>query len=181
MNFNTCLPIKEINQSLFIKKYLANCIGCSFCDDICCSYGCPADLVEVDRIISYADQLETIINIPSSSWFKNEITVNPDYPSGKVRYTKVYNNKCVFHKNGYRGCLLHSFCIEKGIDIHLLKPMVCCLFPVTWEKECLLASEFLEELPCKDSGISIFEAQKNELMFYLGGSFVTELEGTQDK
>lgn len=181
MNYFTDLSIKDVDQNLFSQKYLGNCLGCSSCYDVCCSYGCQADLFEVDRIISYANQLEAELGIPASRWFEDEITVDIDYPSGKFRRTRVYNNKCVFYKDGYRGCTLHRFSIEKGMDIHQLKPMVCCLFPVTWEKERLLVSDFLNELPCHGRGISVFEAQEGELRTYLGDFFVNGLERRQYK
>ena len=76
MNYFTGLTIKEIDQNLFTKKYLGNCLDCSFCYDVCCSYGCQADLLEVERIISYANQLETELGIPVSEWFEDEITVD---------------------------------------------------------------------------------------------------------
>ncbi len=178
MNLYTVLTIKEFDQSLFTKKYLADCMGCTFCSDMCCSYGCPADMEEVERISSYADKLEPILGIPLSGWFQ-EIQDNADFPSGKVRYTRVYDNKCVFSKKGYRGCTLHRFCIENGMDVHILKPMVCSLFPVTWENGRIMASEFLNELPCQNTGVTVFKAQKNELNIYLGDYFITKQERNQ--
>ena len=136
-------------------------------------------MTEMEIVLNYASQLETMLGIPISQWFEDEITRDVDYPSGEVIRTRVYNGKCVFYKKGFRGCSLHRFGIEKGIDIHLLKPMVCCLFPVTWEKERLLVSSFLDELPCRDKGISVFEAQKDELRIYLGDDFVADLERRQ--
>jgi len=133
----------------------------------------------MERILSYESQLEAKLGIPSSEWFKDEIEIDTNYPSGETIMTRIYNNKCVFYKHSHRGCSLQRLCIEKGMDIHLLKPMVCCLFPITWEKGRLLVSGFLEELPCRDNGISVFEAQKGELRIYLGDDFVTELERRQ--
>jgi len=175
------LNIKEIDENLFTKKYVANCLDCTFCNDLCCSYGCPMDWSEIKRVLYYANQLEAELEIPSSMWFEDSIEINEDYPSGRVMRTKVYDGKCVFYKKGTRGCSLHRFGLEKGIDVHMLKPMVCCLFPITWEKERIHASEFLDELPCRDKGISIFEAQKNEMRIYLGDELVTELERKQHK
>lgn len=179
MKYFSGLIIKEIDENLFNRKYVSHCIDCSFCEDLCCNYGCPMDWSEIERVLSFAHQLEVELGIPSSQWFEDVMEINDEYPSGKVIRTRVYNGKCVFYKKGTRGCSLHRFGLEKGIDVHMLKPMVCCLFPVTWEKERLLVSEFLDELPCCDKGVFIFEAQKDELRFYLGNDFVTELERRQ--
>jgi len=181
MNNIACLNIKEADESLFNKKYVLHCLDCSFCDDACCSYGCPVDLVEVERILHYADQLEAELGIPSSQWFKDESDMDKNYPSGEVKNTRVYNGKCVFYKDGPRGCSLQRLCIEVGMDTHQLKPMVCCLFPVAWENKRLYVSGFLDELPCGENGISVFEAQKNELRIYLGEDFVADLERSQCK
>jgi len=133
----------------------------------------------MERILSYSSQLEAEMEIPSSQWFKDEVETDINYPSGETIMTRIYNNKCVFYKHSHRGCSLQRFCIERGMDIHLLKPMVCCLFPVAWENKRLYVSGFLDELPCRDNGISVFEAQKNELRIYLGYDFVAELERSQ--
>ena len=37
-------------------------------------------------------------------------------------------------------------------------------------------AEFLDELPCGGRGQTIFEAQRNELVVYLGEEFAGELE-----
>ena len=181
MKIYTWLNIKEVDEGLFVKRSLANCLDCSFCDDACCSYGCSMDLLEMERILHYADQLEGKLGIPPSQWFEDAIVTDADYPSGKVKKTRVHNGKCVFYRYQPRGCSLQRFGLEKGIDIHLLKPMVCCLFPITWEKQRLLVSDFLGELPCRDKGVSVFEAHKGELKIYLGNDFVTDLERRQHK
>jgi len=139
------------------------------------------DLLEMERVLHYAYQLEYELGIPSSQWFQDEIGIDTNYPSGKTINTRIYNSKCVFYERNNRGCSLQRFCIERGMDIHLLKPMVCCLFPVAWENERLYVSGFLDELPCRNNGISVFEAQKGELMVYLGDDFVTALERRQYK
>jgi Fe-S-cluster containining protein len=178
---NIWYSLREIDENLFTNKYVAHCLDCSFCEDVCCNYGCQMDWLEMERVLRYATQLEAELGIPSSQWFEDTTVIDADYPSGKMKRTRVYKSKCVFYKNGLRGCTLHRFGLEKGIDIHLLKPMVCCLFPVTWDKGRLLVSNFLDELPCSNRGISIFEAQKDELRNYLGNDFVTELERRQHK
>lgn len=168
--------VKQIDDGIFTKRYLGNCMDCSFCDDICCSYGCAVDRQEVATILKYAGQLEPELGIPSSRWFEDKFESDVDYPSGEVCRTKVLNGRCVFFKRGFRGCSIHRFGLNKGVDIHQIKPMVCSLFPVTWEDDRMFVSSFLDELPCKDKGVTVFEAQKDVLKVYFGSDFVSELE-----
>jgi len=169
------VKIDEVEESIFSSRYFARCLDCLFCQDSCCSCGCQMDRAERDRILIYAPELEARLGISASQWFK-EIIKDADYPSGESVRTKVYGDRCVFYDHRLRGCWLHRFAVEKGMDHHLLKPMVCCLFPVAWEKGCLFVSGFLDEMPCKDQGVPVFQAQKEELRFYFGGEFVSELE-----
>ncbi len=169
------IKIDEVDEAIFTRKYRAHCLD-YHCDDICCSYGCQMDRTERDRVLIYATVLESRLGIPASQWFEEEIIKDADYPSGEAVRTRVYRDRCVFRDHKLRGCYLHRFAVEKGGDRHLLKPMVCSLFPVTWERGRLSVSTFLDELPCKDQGVAVFEAQKDELKVYLGTEFVSELE-----
>jgi len=170
------VPIAEVAEDIFEKRYFGRCLDCLFCDDMCCTYGCPVDKRERDRILGYASALEARLTIPASVWFEDEVIEDPDYPSGEAFRTRVYRNKCVFYNHDARGCGLHSFALEEGLDWRVLKPMVCVLFPLSWEEGQLLVSAFLDELPCRGQGPSVFEAQRDELRLYLGDSFVSELE-----
>ncbi len=170
------IKISNVDERIFSTNYFARCMECNLCHDSCCSYGCPVDTREVERILACKNELENRLNIPASDWFSAEVEQRSEFPSGKVRRTMTNNNRCVFHDNVLRGCHLHRFALEKGLDPHVLKPMVCFLFPLTWDGSYLHVSEFLDELPCKNTGVPILESQRNELMLYLGGNFVQEIE-----
>jgi len=170
------MKIDKVDEGIFTRVYFGHCLDCLFCDDLCCSYGCQVDGVEKDRILTYTGQLQARLAVPASQWFEEQTARDADFPSGDFVRTKIYRNKCVFWDHGARGCSLHKFASERGLDQHLLKPMVCSLFPVSWAGGCLFVSQFLDELPCKDQGVSVFEAQKDDLRFYFGAEFVSELE-----
>jgi Fe-S-cluster containining protein len=170
------IKISEVDEEIFRKKYFAHCLSHPFCRDICCSYGCQIDMAEVNRILAYAGQLEAKFGIPASQWFEEEVIKDADYPSGEAVRTKIHRGKCAFHDHEVLGCGLHRFATQEGMDQHLIKPMICALFPVTWEKGHLFVSSFLDELPCRDQGVPIFEAQKDELRVYFGEDLVSELE-----
>ncbi len=146
------------------------------CRDCCCSYGCPVDIVEVERIMAYKDELEKRMGISAAKWFNGDIEANPDYPSKYVKRTSVFNGRCVFHDWEKRGCLLHGMALEKGFDPHLIKPMVCFLFPLTWDGDYLHVAEFLDELPCKQEGELIISSTLSEVRYYLGEEVAAEIE-----
>jgi len=134
-------------------------------------------MAEVDRILLYKNELEQNIQMPASEWFVDEVEPRNGYLSGKIRRTKVINNSCIFHDGNSRGCRLHRLALEKGFDPHLIKPLVCFLFPLTWDDmDNLYVSEFLEELPCRNCGAPILEAQIDELKCYLGEAFINEVK-----
>ena len=146
------------------------------CKDCCCAHGCSVDIAEIDRIMSYKDELEKRLGISSSKWFTGKIIADADYPSKYYMRTRTYHGFCVFHNNNARGCLLHTMALEKGLDPHLIKPMVCFLFPITWDKDYLLIAEFLDELPCKQNGDSVIDSIMPEIRYYLGEEMATEIE-----
>ena len=41
----------------------------------------------------------------------------------------MQDGACVFRNAAGRGCTIHAYCLEQGLDYHLLKPMVSVLFP----------------------------------------------------
>jgi hypothetical protein len=94
-----------------------------------------------------------------------------------VRST-VRNGKCVFISATGRGCTIHSYCLEKGIDYHTLKPMISALFPVTFEKGVLVpSSEAVDgSLICNGEGASLYEGVRGELEYYFGAAFGAELD-----
>ncbi|MFH0847671.1 MAG: DUF3109 family protein [Chloroflexota bacterium] len=170
------VSISEVTEDIFGKRYIARCIDCQFCHDACCSWGCDVDRAEIKRIMAYQKELEKIVRVSAGLWFWKKTGKGIDYPSGEYRRTHVYHGKCVFYTAKPRGCSLHRLALEKGLDPHQLKPMVCFLFPVTWERGRLSVDPLLEEMPCKDLGRAVFEVQKAELRLYFGEDFVTELQ-----
>ncbi|MDY6917039.1 MAG: DUF3109 family protein [Chloroflexota bacterium] len=172
--------IREVDENVFTRTYLARCEH-SLCDSLCCNYGCPVERGERDRILAHVGHLEPVVGCPVGDWFEERVEDDPDYPTGQRENTRVYGGKCVFFDHVLGGCHLHRLATEMGLDVHWLKPMVCCLFPLTWESGRLVVSEFLDELPCRGQGMSVFDAQKEELRYYFGDAFVAYLERVADQ
>ena len=171
------IQIHSVENELFRQRCFPDCLNFNVCRDVCCSYGCDIDRAEAELILEIKDELEPLLNIPAQRWFKKKWTKDADFPSGEYTRSRISRGKCVFYAHDMRGCMLHRYADMKGIDPHHIKPMVCFMFPATWEKGNLLVAGFLSELPCAARGITIFEAQKREIGYYFGREIVAELEG----
>jgi Fe-S-cluster containining protein len=168
------LAIHNVDENILTARYFSRCLEYG-CRDCCCGYGCPVDLTEVERIMAFRDELEKRLGRKAEEWFLAP-EANTDYPSGYVRRTVVYNGLCVFHDWSARGCLLHSFALEKHFDPHSIKPMVCFMFPLTWDGDYLHVAEFLDELPCRQQGEPILETTRSEIRYYLGEALASEID-----
>ena len=171
----TVLTIDRIDERVLTECYFSRCFECPLCHDDCCSYGCPVTLQEIDRILVFKDELERQTPLPVSEWFIDDVEPRDGYLSDIIKRTRVVNGSCVFHDNEARGCRLHRLALEKGFDPHTIKPLVCFLFPVTWDNTTLYISEFLEELPCRHIGTPVLDSQLEELTYYLGEAFIDEV------
>jgi hypothetical protein len=81
-----------------------------------------------------------------------------------------------------RGCRIHRFALERGIDVHTIKPMVCLLFPASFDKGVLCpAYEFdlEDELVCQGPGPTIYRAARSDIEWYFGTQLVAELDAME--
>jgi hypothetical protein len=176
----TTLSIRNIDDNIFTARYYSHCLEYD-CKDLCCGYGCPVDIVEVERIMAFRQELEKILGRNASEWFMEQTEANPDYPSGNVKRTMVYDGHCVFHERSNRGCSLQRLALEKGVDPHQLKPMVCFLFPLTWDEGCLHVAAFLDELPCQRQGDPILDCVRDDIKYYLGVDLAAEMDALKNQ
>jgi hypothetical protein len=77
-----------------------------------------------------------------------------------------------------RGCQIHAFAATRGTDYHDLKPMVCTLFPCTFDGGLLHPSnEILDKtLQCIDDGPTLYQGVRDEIAWYFGAELVAELD-----
>lgn len=170
--------VSEVDTAIFRHRYFGHCFGCSFCHDGCCDHGVDVSIVERDSILAHADELELRLGVPREQWFEAGITDDADFPGGASTRTAVLNGGCVFRMSGARGCALHAFALERGDDYHVIKPMVSCLFPLTFGEGALLCSDELmdESLVCAGEGPTAYEMARPELHHYFGDQLVAELD-----
>lgn len=170
--------LHSVDRTIFQRRYFTHCLSCTFCHDWCCSFGVDVDRYHVDRILAHADALEAYLGIPREQWFTGEIEPDADVPGGETWRTRVVNGACVFLNREGRGCRLHAFCLERGIEHRELKSVVDVLFPLTFEEGVLCpADEVLDNsLVCLGSGPTLYQGVKDELAYCFGPELVAELD-----
>jgi hypothetical protein len=173
------LPIiRQVDPRIYRQTYFAACLDCTFCHDGCCTHGARVDPVWLKRTAARADDLESFLGIPRAQWFQDWFEPDNDYAGGGFTRTALTQDRCIFLNREGRGCLLHRFALDRGLDPREVKPMVCCLFPVLWENGVLNpALEVLEEsLVCLGPGETLYRSARANLAYFFGDDFVAELD-----
>jgi len=151
---------------------------CSYCFDSCCKYGVDVDAANVERLRAKAPELERYVGVPQDRWFSDQWQEDAEFPGGRHTRTRVEDGACVFRSRRGRGCLIHSFALEQGLDYHDLKPMVSVLFPVTFDDGLLHASTEIVDrsLECFGDGPTVYRGIREEIDWYFGSDLVRELD-----
>ena len=173
------LPIiTSVDTTIFTVRYFTYCLACGFCKDSCCSFGTDIDLENLGRIDEWAEKLENYVGISRREWFENGYRPYPEYPSMAFVRTKVVSGSCVFLNRPERGCLLHSFCLKEGVDYHYLKPMLCSIFPITFDNGLLHPAVEVDDrsLVCLGKGETLYAGVRGELAYYFGSQFIDKLD-----
>jgi hypothetical protein len=170
--------LRAVDERIFTQRYFAKCMSCGFCHDQCCSYGVDIDAANMERLRALGPGLEKFAGLPQDEWFAPDMTDDAEFPSGRHGRTRSVGGKCIFASRIGRGCRIHAYCLQEGLDYHLYKPMVSILFPVTFEHGALVPSpETLDgTLACHGDGPSLYDGVREELAYYFGGRFVAELD-----
>jgi Fe-S-cluster containining protein len=175
--------ITHVETDIFVRTYFMHCMQCDFCHDSCCGYGADIDAANVKRLQAHAPALESIVGVPREKWFVPVYTEDGDYPSGRYTRTRVARDSCVFLNRQGRGCLIHKYCMERGINFHELKPLVCSLFPLTFHEGLLFPSEEItdESLQCLGAGPTLYRGAREDVRYYFGNDMVAELDALEAK
>lgn len=174
--------ISRVDTRIFRLTYFTHCLQCGFCHDQCCDHGVDVDLARVRRIRQVARDLESFCGIPRSRWLTTRVELDDELPGGGSVRTRVCNGACVFLDRGKRGCLLHAFALEAGVDYHDIKSVVDCLFPLTFADHTLLpADEVIDgTLICTGTGPTLYRGLRGELAHFFGSEFATVLDALED-
>ncbi|GIX47339.1 MAG: hypothetical protein KatS3mg131_1550 [Candidatus Tectimicrobiota bacterium] len=170
--------VVRVDPAIFVQTYFTQCLQCAFCQDACCTYGACVDLANVERLVAHAEALEAYLGRPRSQWLTGKYVRDAESAGGSYTRTQVVAGACVFLNRRGRGCLLQTWCDTVGLDHHLLKPLVCSLFPLTVAAGVLRpALEVREEsLVCLGQGGSLYHGVREEVRYYFGAECVAELD-----
>jgi len=144
----------------------------------CCEHGVDVDLLHVRAMEQHREGLEVATGIPFADWFTDEYEEDDEVPGGASMRTNTTERGCVFLTPGGRGCTIHQYANDNGIDYHELKSLVDVLFPLTYEGELLTIADEVADgsLVCLDTGPTVYQGMRKELQYYFGDSFVKELD-----
>jgi Fe-S-cluster containining protein len=171
--------VDRVDPRIFSQRYFARCMECTFCHDVCCAHGCDVDKQREESILRHAEELEAFVGVPRDGWFTGEWVPDDDSPGGSYLATTVVNERCVFLAKSGRGCRIHAFALERGLDYHDIKPLTCWLFPLLLEDGLLTtnrAAPLYDDLVCKGQGPTFYEATRGELEHMFGSALVGELD-----
>ena len=169
--------LTHVNAEIFNLRFFGACMKCTFCKDACCQHGCDVNLAERARILAVKDELAAYVATPPERWFSTTVEEDPEVATGKYVRTHTEGGACVFLNREGRGCSLHTFAAATGRDYHALKPTVCWMFPISWDQKVLMASDDVkDDLVCAGSGMTLYEAARDELRTVFGEALVVELD-----
>ena len=189
--------IDRVDPRIFRLTYFLACMDCTYCDDGCCQYGVDIEMTRVAAIDRYRAELEAFLGVTRDQWFREApgdfgVRDEPEYPGVKYTRTQVVDppagrsypseSVCVFLDRTGRGCRLHRFALDRGIDVHEIKPLMCTLFPASFEKgELRPPSEFDEPdgLACRGPGGTVYRGSRTDLLHYFGPELVAELDAME--
>jgi hypothetical protein len=173
--------LTQVDSEIFEIRYFTRCMECGFCKDRCCQYGVDVDAENHARILARADAIEPFVGVPRDRWFTGTWTEDREYPGGKNTRTAVENGTCVFKNKNGRGCALHTFSLERGLDYHEIKPFMSSLFPLSFLDGLLCAAEeaFDGELVCLGEGPTVYRGVRDEVVHYFGEELAAELDAME--
>ncbi len=171
--------VDRVDTAIFQRRYFTACMECTYCFDSCCQYGVDVDAENVARLEARAADIEAFTGVPRDRWLTGEWVEDREFPGGRQTRTRVEGGACVFRNRKGRGCMLHSYALDRGIDYHEVKPMVSALFPLTFDGGLLHPSnEILDRsLQCIDGGPTLYRGVRDEVAWYFAPrALVAELD-----
>lgn len=170
--------VDRVDTEIFRATYFGHCLDCTFCHDACCAHGVDVDLANAERILARRAELEAYFGTSADTWFDGAVRVDPDFPSGQFVRSAVVDGRCAFREPRGRGCGLHAFALARGEEVHVLKPMVSILFPLTFDRGLLLVSPEVADqaIVCSGPGPCAYDAVREALAWYFGRDLLAELD-----
>jgi Fe-S-cluster containining protein len=181
---------RRVQAEIFTRRLVGDCMthSCRMLDtgavriDACCQWGCDVDVAEREAILARSAQIGPLLRpeARAARWFDPEEELCPDYPSGRVVRTEVFEGACIFLAHDKRGCAIHRAALEGGWDLRGVKPAICRLFPLTYEGDALLIAEEYPEFSCsRTEGPTLYQITRDLLGELFGVDLVAQLDATE--
>ena len=181
---------RKVWASVFTRRLVADCMThqCAMVAthseklDACCQYGCDVDLAERAAILTRADDVRALLRpeVKDARWFEVEEEVDPDYPSGRVVRTEVFEGGCIFLAHDRRGCAIHRASLERGWEFRGVKPAICRLFPLSYEADTIMIAEEYPEYSCAHvDGPTLYRLTRDTLGELFGAELVAALDAAE--
>ena len=185
----------KVLAAVFTKQIVGDCMShsCRMVDrpdrpdvwlDACCQYGCDVDLAERAAIEQRAPQIRSLLraSVADQRWFELDEWEDADYPSGRVVRSEVAEGGCIFLAHDKRGCAIHRAAIEQGWDYREAKPMICRLYPLSYEGELIMIAEEYAEYSCAfTGGPTVYRAARDALRDAFGPELIVQLDAAEAK
>ncbi|MCX5747769.1 MAG: hypothetical protein NT062_35335 [Proteobacteria bacterium] len=152
--------------------------------DACCQYGCDVDVGERDAILAKAGDIRPLLRaeVAGKPWFGADVVDDPDYPSGQVVRTETWNDGCIFLAHDRRGCAIHRASIERGWDLHGIKPNICRLFPLSYAEDAIVVADEYPDYSCAHGGnVSLYRFARTDLGAIFGPELVVAMDAAEAK
>jgi hypothetical protein len=180
---------RRVERAVFLRKVVADCMShqCRLVKedgalelDACCRYGVDVDVAEQAGILAHGREIAALLRPEAarSSWFTDEVEIDPDFPSGRHVRTVRFEKGCVFLAHDGRGCAVHRASIEGGWDFRGIKPHVCRLFPITYDSDSIVLSDDYPDYSCAGdpSAPSVYRVSREALGDIFGASLTEALD-----
>lgn len=182
---------RTVDRAIFTRRMVADCMSHACRNlhppsaqlDACCQYGADVDIGERDAILAHASELRSLLTpaAAAASWFTSDEHVDPDFPSGRHVRTATLGAGCVFLQHDGRGCAVHRASIAGGWDLHGVKPNICRLFPLTYNRDSILLADDYTDYSCafEATSPSVYRAGRDALGAIFGRDLVATLDAAE--
>lgn len=174
----------QMDLAIFRPTYDGAC-SMGHCNAHCCRDGVFLDPADKQKILDHADLVISHMDDhqikDTSEWFDDELTDDPDFPSGVCSGTAAEDYGCIF-LNTRGHCVLQVAATAAGMEKFELKPYFCVAFPLTISEGVLTVEDgsFTKRSQCcapgGDPKLAPADVCREELEFMLGKEGLDELD-----
>ncbi len=192
--------IESVDGDIFTFTFASDCMThrCRcvtednrFRNDACCQHGADVLIPEKAAILRRATQIASIMREGRGNpgeWFdERDPELDPDAPEGIILRTATSDleddtSGCIFLEHtGERGCGLHRAALVHGFSHAEIKPRVCRLYPLSWDKRELGLSPDFDRYSCaNDTGPSVYRLMRAVLVEIFGDDLIRELDHLEE-